>query len=128
MTYDGLILVGLWMIVGAAVVLIAGDAIDSGQHWFQLMLLAAAFLYFGGCWRYGRQTVGMRAWKIELQSPSYPPPYDALLTRFLVAIASMLALGAGFWTALLRADASTWHDRASRTALVVVDQPRRSNR
>ena len=128
MTYDGLILVGLWMIVGAIAVLIVGDAIENGDRLFQLALLAAAFLYFGGCWRYGRQTVGMRAWKIELQSAASPPPYDALLARFLVAIASMLALGAGFWTALFRADASTWHDRASRTQLVVVDQPRRSSR
>lgn len=128
MMYDGLILVGLWMIVGGAAVLVAGGAIETGQPVFQLILLAAAFLYFGGCWRFGRQTVGMRAWKIELQSPSSPPAFDALFIRFCVAIVSLLAVGAGFWTALFRADASTWHDRASGTQLIVDDQPRRSNK
>lgn len=127
MMYDGLILVGLWMIVGGASVLAAGGTIESGQLLFQLILLATAFLYFGGCWRFGRQTVGMRAWMIELQSPTSPPSLESLFIRFCVSIASLLALGAGFWTALFRADAATWHDRASKTQLIVDDQPRRSN-
>ena len=126
LTYDGLILVGLWMIAAAAVVIPAGGAIESGHPGFQLFLLLVAFAYFGGCWRFGRQTVGMRAWKIRLETDRTPPAMTSLIVRFAVGIVSIAAAGAGFWLALLRDDAATWHDRASGTRLVVLpDQPRR---
>lgn len=124
--YDGLILVGLWMIAAAIVVISAGGAVENGSLGFQLFLLLVAFAYFGGCWRFGRQTVGMRAWKIRLEAEQAPPDMASLAIRFLVAIGSLAAAGAGFWLALFRADAATWHDRASHTRLVVLpDQPRR---
>ncbi|NKI35056.1 RDD family protein [Wenzhouxiangella sp. XN79A] len=126
--YDGLILAGLWMIAAALVVIPTGDAVDSGQLGFQLFLVLVAFAYFGGCWRMGRQTVGMRAWKIRLDAPTSPPAFAALATRFAVGMVSIAALGAGFWSALFRADGATWHDRASGTRLVLItDQPRRSS-
>lgn len=125
--YDGLILAGLWMIAAAVVVIPAGHAIENGNLLFQLFLLLVAFLYFGGCWRFGGQTVGMRAWKIHLDADTTPPPLDRLALRFGVALVSLAALGAGFWTAALRRDGATWHDRVSGTRLVVIaDQPRRS--
>jgi uncharacterized RDD family membrane protein YckC len=126
--YDGLILVGLWMIATAIVVVPLGGAVGTGQPLFQLFLLLVAFAYLGGCWRYARQTVGMRAWKIRLVAANEPPRVSRLALRFLVGIGSLLAAGAGFWTALWRDDGATWHDRASGTRLVVIpDQPRRSS-
>ncbi|MBY6205926.1 RDD family protein [Halomonas denitrificans] len=123
--YDGLILVGLWMIGAALVVIPSGGAVDSGQPLFQLYLLALAYAYLAGSWRIAGRTVGMGAWRIQLVSvdgthgPS--PTLGQLTTRFLVSLASLAVLGAGFWSALLRADGATWHDRASRTRLHVVD-------
>lgn len=126
--YDGLILAGLWMIAAALVVVPAGDAIDVGTHWFQLFLLAVAFAYFGGCWHYGGQTVGMRAWKIWLVGESTPPAWRALALRFAVGALSTVSLGLGFWWAATRQDRATWHDLASSTRLVVGEpQARRSN-
>lgn len=126
--YDGLILIGLWMIATAAVVIPLGDAVETGNPVFRLFVLLVAFGYLGGCWRFGRQTVGMRAWKIRLEAPEAPPSIARLAVRFVVGIASIVTAGAGFWTALWRDDAATWHDRASETRLVVIpDQPRRSS-
>jgi len=126
--YDGLILTGLWMIATAIVIIPVGDAVETGNPVFRFFLLLVAFAYLGGCWRYGRQTVGMRAWKIRLDAPDDPPSISRLALRFVVGIGSIVAAGAGFWTALWRDDAATWHDRASGTRLVVIpDQPRRSS-
>lgn len=125
--YDGLILAGLWMLGAALVVVPSGGAIETGALWFQAYLLAVAFAYFGSCWWLGGQTVGMRSWRIRLISDRDRLTPGQLAVRFVVALGSIAALGAGFWTAAMRADQTTWHDRASATRLVVGDQPRRSN-
>lgn len=123
--YDGLILLGLWMIGAALVVIPSGGAIDSGRALFQLYLLALAFAYLAGSWHLAGRTVGMGAWKIHLVSTggadAPAPTFAQLTTRFLVALASLALLGAGFWTALFRSDGATWHDRASGTRLRVLD-------
>lgn len=117
--YDGLILIGLWMLGAAVIVVPAGGAVDTGTIWFQIYLLVLAFAYLGGCWWLGGQTVGMRAWKIRLvsQRPFLKPAQLAI--RFGVGLVSIAALGAGFWTAGFRADHATWHDRISHTRLQV---------
>ncbi len=123
--YDGLILVGLWMIGAALVVIPSGGAVDSGQPLFQLYLLALAFAYLAGSWHLAGRTVGMGAWRIQLvpagSTGAHAPSFGQLTTRFLVSLVSLAALGAGYWTATMRADRATWHDRASRTRLRVLD-------
>lgn len=70
-------------------------------------------------WRYGGQTLGMRPWRLRLvNGGSGPPGWRALLLRYLVGTASLLAGGLGFWWAWIDRDRLTWHDRASSTRLV----------
>lgn len=73
-TYDFLLVVALWFIGTFAMLpLTGGEAItpatQGGVAWlYRGWLLAIAFGYFGFCWVRGGQTLGLRAWRIRLQS------------------------------------------------------------
>ena len=109
----------------------------------QLYLLTAWFLFFGWFWTHGGQTVGMKAWRMELLRVNGDKPIwrDALI-RFVVSCGSfwllLLLFGleilsgkiafilativfglAFFWILIDRKDCA-WHDRLSRTRLVMV--------
>ena len=119
MIYDALIVVAIWMAGAAAVVLPAGGAVEDGPLWFRAWLLLLAWLYFAVCWsRYGR-TVGMGAWRIRLVAVSSRFGPGAATIRLAVACLSLIALGAGYWSALFRTDRAGWHDLASGSRLVV---------
>jgi uncharacterized RDD family membrane protein YckC len=109
----------------------------------QLYLLTAWFLFFGWFWTHGGQTVGMKAWRMELLRLNGDKPswLDALI-RFVISSGSfwlLLALfgleilsgkiafilaaiifGLAFsWILIDRKDYA-WHDRLSGTRLVMV--------
>lgn len=118
MSYDALLVVAVLMIASMLIVIPAGDRIPSGNLAFQLYLLTVWFLYFAVCWRYG-QTLGMKAWRIELTADSRPSGWSRLTIRFLVAGLSLAAVGAGLAWSLVDRQGRTWHDLASGTRLVV---------
>ena len=119
MLYDGLLIVALWMAATAVVVLIRQAEIQPANPFFQVYLLAVAWLYLAISWRAG-QSVGMRAWHIRLIPENPPITWLQTLFRFLVAIASWGALGLGYLWSLFHPDKAGWHDLASRSRLVVI--------
>ena len=69
-------------------------------------------------WRRGGQTLGMRPWRLRVvDANGDAAPVRALVRRYVVGTASLLAAGAGFWWAWIDRDRLTWHDRASGTRL-----------
>lgn len=119
MTYDGLVLVALWMLAAAVVVVLAGGSIDSGNPWFRLYLLGVAFAYLHLCWSRLGQTLGMRTWRIRLEPDRRPLSLARSALRFAAGLASLATLGLGFAWALFRADRRAWPDLASGTRLRV---------
>lgn len=110
----------MWMLATLLLLpLSRGEAIGVSNHYFQIYLLAIAWLYCAWCWRAGGQTLGMRAWKIILSAPEEPVSWRRTLIRFGVAWLSGLALGLGFWWSLLHPRRATWHDLVSGTRLIV---------
>jgi uncharacterized RDD family membrane protein YckC len=96
-----------------------GTAVPSGDILFRLFLLFQAAMFFAGFWVYGGQTLGMRAWRIRVETlAGSPPGWRAALLRFAAALLSVAALGAGFWWALADPERRTWHDRVSGTRVV----------
>lgn len=83
------------------------------------ILLFTWYLYLAWCWRRGGLTLGMRAWRTRLifEQPT-PPGWGRCLLRFLVSLVSAAAFGAGFLWSLLNPGRKTWHDLASRSALL----------
>ena len=67
--YDGLLLLGLWM-AGALIELIVREQLLSlppSQIWMQLYFFAIGLYFFGRSWTRGGQTLGMRAWHLQVR-------------------------------------------------------------
>ncbi len=65
--YDGLLLLGIWMV---ALVLdtVIRDLLGLSRDWIMLRayLFLVGLFFFGWFWTHGGQTLGMRAWRLRL--------------------------------------------------------------
>lgn len=115
--YDLLPLVALWMIATAVAFAVAGGGIDGHHPAFRAWLLLVALGYYGISWRRGGQTIGMRAWRIKIESHG-PLSFATIALRFAVALVGIAAFGAGLWWSLLDREKRMWHDLAAGTRVV----------
>lgn len=117
--YDAFLLFALLFVATALILpLTGGEAIAPGTAVYLLYLFAVSYLYFAWCWTHGGQTLGMRAWHIRIRAVSGGPvPWRLATARFLAALLSWGACGAGFLWAAFDAEHRSWHDRLSHTAL-----------
>jgi len=121
MAYDTLLLLALLMMLSYPYVWLTG-----GDHpgllvktLYQIYLLAICFLFYGGFWVRGGQTLGMRTWRIKLvRRDDEPITWIDALKRFGSAWVSLLCLGLGFLWVLFDRDKLAWHDKFSGTRLV----------
>jgi uncharacterized RDD family membrane protein YckC len=120
--YDSLLLGALWM--GATfplLILTHGEAVPAGDPAYTFYLLLIGWVFFGWFWTRGGQTLGMRAWRIQVQTlDGLPIGWRTATFRYLAALLSWLCLGLGFLWQWVGHDRLTWHDRLSRTRLVVL--------
>ena len=127
--YDLWPVAALWMLVALPFVVLdavlAGDSrhnIAPGSLASQLqflLCLGVTGAYATLSWRRGGQTLGMRPWRLKLESSDGAPLRRAQLwLRFAVGTLSLLLGGLGFWWAWVDRQRLTWHDRASGTRLV----------
>jgi uncharacterized RDD family membrane protein YckC len=118
--YDLLVVVALLMVLtGLVIAARAGRAFDPQSAWFRLLLLVGWWAYFAWSWTHGGQTLGMRAWRLQLESSAGGPvSLGRASLRFGAAWLSALALGLGFLWCLVEPDGRSWHDRISGTVLV----------
>ena len=116
--YDAVLLSGLLFIAAALAVLAnRGEAIRGA--WFSAYLLLVSFLFYGWFWTHGGQTLGMRAWKIQvLQRQGGSVTWPQALGRFLLAVVSWSLFGLGFFWILVDREKLAWHDRLSNTMLI----------
>lgn len=120
--YDSIVVLGLLLIATVPVVVIAGGAMEQSLAFrigLRIYLLAVAFAFFGGFWRFGGQTIGMRSWRIRVVGvDGTRVGWREAAIRFGVAILSWAALGLGFLWSLIDRERRTWHDVASGTRLI----------
>lgn len=110
--------------VGAGTIQASGHAAVSGPL-LQVALAAAIVLFFGWFWTRSGQTLGMQAWRLRVQQASGEPvTWRQALLRLGCACVSLLALGAGYWWALIDHERCTWHDRCSGTRVVLLAKRR----
>ena len=104
MFYDALLMIALWFIATFAMLpLTGGEAILTsrqgllGQLYHALLLLLAV-AYFGLCWTRGGQTLGMKSWRIRLETmDGRSPAWGDALIRFTTGAASVLMAVLGLW-------------------------------
>lgn len=134
LVYDSLLLVGVLMLAVLLLVipyelLTGASPYQNPTHRFllQVYLLAVICAFYVFFWTHGGQTLGMRAWRFRVirDDGADVRPIDAL-RRLGWAALSLLPAGLGLWWSLLDRDGLAWHDRWSRTRLVMLQ--RRSGR
>ncbi len=120
MLYDAMIIMAIWMVVGAIGVGLNGGQAVTGPL-FSSLLFLVTFGFFAGFWTRRGQTLGMLAWRLRIQTlDGYPISLMQALLRFFTAIAALLPLGLGLWWSLIDKQKLAWHDRYSETRLVLL--------
>ncbi|RJG10298.1 RDD family protein [Pseudomonas cavernicola] len=133
MFYDSLLCVALLMVVTLAyqqIVLrmifgverlreMADSGALNGDPILSTLLLFSLFGFFSKFWTHSGQTLGMQVWGVRVQNADGTAItlWQALL-RFIVAIASWLCLGLGFFWILWDKQKRSWHDIYSDSRLV----------
>ena len=81
--------------------------------WLYLAIIGIGFyVYF---WKARKQTLGMRAWKLELHNLGEgEPSILQLIIRAIGATLSLCLFGIGYWWMLIDKQGSTLHDKVSR--------------
>ncbi len=119
MVYDTLLLAGL-MIVPTVLIVAArgGDAVPAGDPTYQALLVLLVSAFYVTSWTRRRQTLGMRAWQLEVCH--YDGRTLSLTTALLRLAASMLSLapfGAGYLWMIFDPKGLTLHDRLTQTQI-----------
>ncbi|HVN42184.1 MAG TPA: RDD family protein [Steroidobacteraceae bacterium] len=124
MFYDSMLLVAVFLI-GTALFLpfthgeAIGGALLRGLH--RLTLLALTTGFYGLFWTRSGQTLGMAAWRLRIEREDGGRlTWRDTVVRLAAATLSLLALGIGFLWILFDPDDLAWHDRLSRTRVVLV--------
>ena len=125
--YDLLPLLGLWFLAGLLALAFTGGTLDPHRRadklLVQALVLTLSAAYFVVSWARGGQTIGMRAWRLRVVgNDGHALPWPRAILRLVVALVSAVALGAGFWWALLDPQSRTWHDIAAGSVMVRLEQ------
>jgi len=120
MLYDSVAVVALMMAATALAMLAGFRELDVLQDpLYALYLFVTWFGYLGWCWHRGGMTLGMRAWRVRIEtSNGGMPGWGTCLARFLLSLLSAGAGGLGFLWSLFDRRQQCWHDRWTHTRLV----------
>lgn len=130
MLYDTVAVIAVLMLATTLAMLVGvRDAVALRDPLFTLYLVAAWYLYLGWCWHRGGMTLGMRAWRVHIETTGgNRPGWGRSLVRFAFSLLSAAAAGAGFMWSLLDPERRCWHDRISATRLLHTPRPQRPRR
>ncbi|MDY6979312.1 MAG: RDD family protein [Pseudomonadota bacterium] len=94
MLYDGLLLLALLFIASAIpLIFTGGEAIEGHDLLLTGYFLLICFAFFGGFWTHGGQTLGMRAWRLQVvHDHAGSLDWLAALLRFLSGLPAWLVL------------------------------------
>jgi len=120
--YSALALLGHRIVAGP---LAEGELLTDG-YWFQLGWLAVIMGFYVFFWRRGGQTLGMRAWRIRLESVDGAlPDLKQCLLRCVVAPPALAVAAVGYLWCLVDRQGATLPDRLTQTRVVVVPKPQK---
>jgi uncharacterized RDD family membrane protein YckC len=125
--YDSLLLAALCMIVTAGFLLLThGEAITSARFpaleiVYRAALVAVTVAFYGIFWTRRGQTLGMASWRLKvLREDGSLPSWRDTVVRLAAAALSWLVFGLGFLWILVDPGHRAWHDRLSRTVVIVL--------
>ena len=132
--YDSLLLAAVLMIATALFLpLTGGEAITSAGNraleWAYRATLAGLIVaFYGSFWTRSGQTPGLKSWRLRVEREDGSTlTWRDTLRRLAAALLSLLPVGLGWIWIVLDPAKRAWHDRLSRTRVVVVPKaPRRA--
>ncbi|MDH3637191.1 MAG: RDD family protein [Gammaproteobacteria bacterium] len=123
MGYDAILLIAVLWVAALPLPLLA----EATRQMFwpllaiRVYLLITGFLFFGWFWVHGGQTLGMRAWRVRVtRFDGAALNWSDAGVRFLCAGLSWACGGLGFVWVWFDRDGYAWHDRLSKTRLLIV--------
>jgi uncharacterized RDD family membrane protein YckC len=125
--YDWLLVIAVMMLLSVPVVALLDNAIQPGNNMYRSGLIVIASIFFTAFWSHGGQTLGMKAWRLQLiQTNGSPVNYQKAVLRFIYACISALPMGLGFLWMLWDRDQLSWHDRWTGTTIVLLPKINKS--
>ncbi len=95
-SYDGLLLLGLWMAVALIELIVRGHllGVPASSVWLQALFFGVGLYFFGRSWTRGGQTLGMKAWRLQVRRlDGRPLRWPVAVVRYATMLATwMLAL------------------------------------
>lgn len=121
--YDCILLLAIMFAISATATAVNhGKAIEPGNllyPLFVLLIFGLNYLYFAWFWMHGGQTLGMKTWRVKLQSNNGEIiDWKTAAIRFFSAIISWAVFGFGFLWAFIDKKNRCWHDLSSKTVLI----------
>ncbi len=121
MLYDSLLILAVLMLATVPFIAVrGGDIVEpSDNASYQVTMLLVMYAFFVFFWTYGGQTLGMRAWRLRVEtSHGAIPGFGRASLRFVLALLSLLTFGFGFLWQLWDKDRLSLHDRLSGTQMM----------
>lgn len=121
MFYDSILLFSVFFCATFILISSLGNGeIESDNLFYTIFLIFLAYLYFCWHWVEGRQTLGMRSWKVLVVNESNTVlNWKQASFRYITSLLSLMLIGLGFVWGLFDKDQLTLHDRLSKTKLIV---------
>ena len=126
LSYDALLVMAVLMLMTLMLLgLRGGNPIAPGNLLYQIALFATTGCFFIGFWVLGGQTLGMRAWRLQVEQQSGEPlTWKIGIVRFAAGIVSIAPFGLGLIWVLIDPSDLTWHDRIAGTRVVILPKRR----
>lgn len=123
--YDTLLVLAIWIVITMAdLFLRLAAGLPYNAHVLGAALVISAAAFFGMSWTRGGQTLGMRAWRLQLRRvDGRPVGWPTALARYAFAWLAWLPLGAGVLWCAIDARKRAWHDTLSGTEVVLLPKP-----
>ena len=123
-TYDVLLLAGLWLsatFTAWAISHLLGAEGALPPSFMRAYLFVITFSFYGWFWTHGGQTLGMRAWRIQVRRiDGGVLNWASAMLRFVIAPLSWGLAGLGMLWCLIDKRGRSWHDLAAGTEVVAV--------
>lgn len=122
-TYDSILLFAVLFFATIIVMIFFKPAgIQSSHILYPAYLLLVCYLYFTWQWINGRQTLGMKAWRIMLvQNEATQLNWRSASLRFLLALFSLILFGFGLLWSIFDPEKMAFYDRYSKTRLLKIE-------
>jgi uncharacterized RDD family membrane protein YckC len=131
--YDSLLLLAVLIVATALFLpLTGGEALDPRHHpvlelAYRAVLVLLVVGFYGLFWTRRGQTLGMASWRLQLEREDGGRlTWGDALRRLAWGLVALLPLGLGYAWMLFDPQRRTWHDRLSRTRVVVLPKERRA--